>query len=249
MEPKRTQFTFYFSFVDALQHLTIEQRGEVIWAIALYAMLGELPELDGPSMCSFKLIRPVLDAAEKKAASGKAGKGATHGETKAKQKQTKTETKTRAKRNENESKTNAKRTTNEKEKEKEKENEIEIENECYARAEEVVRMYERFCPGLVRCEILSAGTKKAIADRFREHGDLAVFERLFRLAGNSDFLNGRKGSWRASLDWLMEERNFAKVLNGVYDNRPDPRAIPKGASGELGAAELEAIQRVLREEP
>ena len=61
-------------------------------------------------------------------------------------------------------------------------------------------------------------------------------------------LNGCSG-WRASLDWLMEERNFAKVLNGVYDNRPDPRAIPKGASGELGAAELEAIQRVLREEP
>ena len=249
MEPKRTQFTFYFSFVDALQHLTIEQRGEVIWAIALYAMLGELPELDGPSMCSFKLIRPVLDAAEKKAASGKAGKGATHGETKAKPKRTKNESKTRAKRNENESKTNAKRTTNEKEKEKEKENEIEIENECYARAEEVVRMYEKFCPGLVRCEILSAGTKKAIADRFREHGDLAVFERLFRLAGQSDFLLGKVTGWRASLDWLMEERNFAKVLNGVYDNRSDPRAIPKGASGELGAAELEAIQRVLREEP
>ena len=47
----------------------------------------------------------------------------------------------------------------------------------------------------------------------------------------------------------MEERNFAKVLNGAYDNRPDPRAVPKGASGELGAAELEAIARVLREEP
>lgn len=247
MEPKRTQFTFYFSFVDALQHLTVEQRGEVIWAIALYATLGEVPELEGPSMCSFKLIRPVLDAAEKKAISGMAGRGASHGGAEAKQKRTKTETKTRAKRNANESKTNAKRTTNEKE--KEKENEIEIENECYTRAEEVVRMYEKFCPGLVRCEILSAGTKKAIADRFREHGDLAVFERLFRKAGSSDFLQGKITGWRASLDWLMEERNFAKVLNGAYDNRSDPRAIPKGASGELGAAELEAIQRVLREEP
>ena len=68
MEPKRTQFTFYFSFYDALAHLSKEQRGEVMWAIAAYAMLGEYPELDGPSMCGFKLIRPVLDAAEKKAA-------------------------------------------------------------------------------------------------------------------------------------------------------------------------------------
>lgn len=252
MEPKRTQFTFYFSFYDALAHLSKEQRGEVMWAIAAYAMLGEYPELDGPSMCGFKLIRPVLDAAEKKATGGKAARSASQAEKKSKA--TTAKQKTDKKGTEAQQKTNRTRTEKEqkpkeKEKEKEKENEIEIENECYTRAGEVVDLYRQFCPGLIPCELVSAQTNRAILERLREHGDLDIFRRLFRKAGSSDFLLGKITGWRASLDWLMEERNFAKVLNGAYDNRPDPRAVPKGASGELGAAELEAIARVLREEP
>ena len=241
MEHNRKQFTFYSSFYDAIQELPKKQQGEIVLAVCAYALYGEVTELKGAAKCAFELIQPILDTASFRAQAGKKGRESTHQKRKVQSDS--------AEQTLNKPSTNRQQTAKEGELEKEREKENEIENECYAPAGEVVRMYEQFCPGLVRCTIVSAGTKKAIADRFREYGDLAVFERLFRLAGKSDFLNGRKGSWRASLDWLMEERNFAKVLNGAYDNRPDPRAVPKGASGELGAAELEAIARVLREEP
>lgn len=258
MEHKRKQFTFYSSFYDAIRELPKRQQGEVVMAICAYAVDGEEVELKGAAKCCFMLMKPVLDAACAKSETAKMNRAASV-RRRAEQATVcdQTVTKPRPKRDQTVTKPlpNRDQTDNEgeieleSELETEKELESEFENDCYARAEEVVELYRKFCPGLIPCELLNAETRQAIGKRYREHGNLDIFRRLFRKAGQSDFLLGKVTGWRASLDWLMEERNFAKVLNGVYDNRSDPRAIPKGASGELGAAELEAIQRVLREEP
>lgn len=59
---------------------------------------------------------------------------------------------------------------------------------------------------------------------------------------------------KKSAQWSKDNGQFiphpATWLNGKRweDQLPADKSIPKGASGELGAAELEAIQRVLREE-
>lgn len=45
------------------------------------------------------------------------------------------------------------------------------------------------------------------------------FRRLFRYIRESDFLMGRKGQWAADLEWLVQASNFAKVIDGKYDNR------------------------------
>jgi hypothetical protein len=51
-------------------------------------------------------------------------------------------------------------------------------------------------------------------------GALDFFARYFGYVAKSDFLTGRNGSWTGcSLGWLMNEENFAKVLEGHYENK------------------------------
>lgn len=49
---------------------------------------------------------------------------------------------------------------------------------------------------------------------------LAWFSRYFNFVARSDFLSGRDGKWTGcDLGWLANETNFAKVIQGNYDNR------------------------------
>ena len=49
---------------------------------------------------------------------------------------------------------------------------------------------------------------------------LAWFARFFAYVAQSDFLTGRDGKWAGcDLGWLCSESNFAKVVQGNYDNR------------------------------
>lgn len=49
---------------------------------------------------------------------------------------------------------------------------------------------------------------------------LAYLDRFFAHVATSDFLTGRNGKWDGcSLAWLVKAENFAKVIEGQYDNR------------------------------
>lgn len=51
------------------------------------------------------------------------------------------------------------------------------------------------------------------------------FERYFGYVGKSDFLTGRDGRWSGcDLAWLVKADNFAKVLQGNYENRQEATA-------------------------
>ena len=51
---------------------------------------------------------------------------------------------------------------------------------------------------------------------------LDFFERYFGYVGKSDFLTGRDGRWSGcDLAWLVKADNFAKVLQGNYENRQE----------------------------
>ena len=53
---------------------------------------------------------------------------------------------------------------------------------------------------------------------------LEMLEEVFRKAEASDFLTGKsKEKWRASFDWILNETNFIKILEGNYDNKKPPR--------------------------
>jgi len=56
--------------------------------------------------------------------------------------------------------------------------------------------------------------------------------------------------WKQSEQWNKDEGKYIPylcnwLLRGTWRERPTKMAVPKGASGELGEAELEAIRRVL----
>lgn len=47
---------------------------------------------------------------------------------------------------------------------------------------------------------------------------LLYFCDYFERVSQSDFLTGKKTHWKASFDWLIEESNFIKVMEGNYSN-------------------------------
>lgn len=73
----RESFVFYESFYLALSELSAAQQGKIYTAICRYALYGEEPELKGASAAVFKLIKPQIDANNRRYENGK--KGAEHG--------------------------------------------------------------------------------------------------------------------------------------------------------------------------
>ena len=73
----RESFIFYDSFLNALDELDSEIRLQVYDAICHYALREEEPELSGIAKAIFLLIKPQIDANNKKYESGK--KGANYG--------------------------------------------------------------------------------------------------------------------------------------------------------------------------
>jgi len=72
---KRKQFTFYYSFYDVIQCIEDkQQRADAYDAVCAYALLGEKPDMETLSTGArmvMKMCKPILAAANKKAAAGK----------------------------------------------------------------------------------------------------------------------------------------------------------------------------------
>ena len=114
--------------------------------------------------------------------------------------------------------------------ESEKENEIEIERECVSRAG-----FERFWD--------MYPVKIAQDDAW------AVWRRL---EPNADSVCQGLAQWVKSKQWLKDGNVFipraAKFLEQAYYLQVPECAAPKGALGQLGAAEIEAIEKIMRED-
>jgi hypothetical protein len=93
---------------------------------------------------------------------------------------------------------------------------------------EIVEVYHEQCPDLPKVLKVTTARKKHIKARYREYNsDLSVFRELFKLAGSSPFLHGKNDrGWIASFDWLMNEQNMTKVLEGKYTDRGPPTREP-----------------------
>lgn len=73
---KRTQFTFYESFSKAISHIhDAVERAAAYDTICDYVFYGKEPgdDLSDTVMIVFELVRPTLDASQRKAENGKAG--------------------------------------------------------------------------------------------------------------------------------------------------------------------------------
>ena len=110
-----------------------------------------------------------------------------------------------------------------------KEKEIEIDKEKEKREktdyEQIARMYNDTCVSFPRLTSLSDARKKAIKARLNTYS-IDDFKRLFELAESSTFLKGGNSrNWSATFDWLMKDSNFAKVLDGNYNNKTGANGV------------------------
>ena len=205
----RNQMTFYVSFWEAINGLSKKDQLPVFRAVISYGLFGQTGEnLTATQNAFFSLIKPVLDAARKKASNGK-------------QKGSKKEA-------------NGNQNGHAKENEKELEIEIEIEDECLTRAEWFERFWENFPKAVGKQEALSAWKELCPdADLIR-----AIFDGLSR--------------WKRSKEWKKSSGQFVpRPANWLcarrWEERPEEE-VPRGATGELGEAELEAIRSMFNEE-
>ena len=84
---------------------------------------------------------------------------------------------------------------------------------------DVVDSYNSTCKSLPHVQQVTDKRKKAIKARLATFG-IEQLQQAFCLAEKSDFLSGRDGKWTScSFDWLMNETNLVKVLEGNYENK------------------------------
>lgn len=100
--------------------------------------------------------------------------------------------------------------------------------------QEILALYAKHLPELPYPRIWDGGRAKNLLARWKwviadlkskgkahEKSDvLNFFDRLFAYVARSDFLSGRSGAWTAcDLGWIVKAENFAKVIEGKYENR------------------------------
>lgn len=153
-------------------------------------------------------------------------------------------------------KTNSKANVSEAEEDIEEEKEIEEEidkkkerTDC----QQIVDLYHSICKSFPSVRSLSDARKKAIKARLKNFTP-DDFRQVFENAEASSFLKGVDGGWKASFDWLIKEANMLKVLEGNYADKPKKyggrkEPIPGWCKPfEMGEAELESIQRLMKED-
>lgn len=89
--------------------------------------------------------------------------------------------------------------------------------------------------GWPKVQKLTTQRRTTLEARLREAGGLEGWRAALAKAEASDFLCGRAASGRpfcASFDFLTRASSFLKLMEGNYDNRPDPSQLP-GGSGRL----------------
>jgi DNA-binding transcriptional regulator GbsR (MarR family) len=132
--------------------------------------------------------------------------------------------KTEKKQGENNTKTRAKqeRNTNNNDNNKNNDNnDNKDKNKPSVPYQKIKKLYNEICgEELSSIRTMSDQRRKHLRARWKEEGNLNVFEYLFRKTIQSDFLTGDNDrGWQADFDWLIKnETNFNKVLEGRYDN-------------------------------
>ena len=121
-------------------------------------------------------------------------------------------------------KTDKRRTNKEKEAKRKKEE----ENIIYKAGEEggmggtkelsfVKTLFNTICTGFAKIIVLTKERREAISNLLASY-TLEEIKQAFQNAENSDFLKGKKGKWKATFDWMINEDNFAKLLEGNYND-------------------------------
>ena len=154
------------------------------------------------------------------------------------------------------SKTNVSQAEEDIDKDIDKDIDIDKRNNASAEAEaptpyqQIINLYHTICVSFPKVRSLSDARKKAIKARSKTYS-LEDFKTVFENAENSSFLKGKNDrNWSANFDWLIADKNMAKVLEGNYADRGRKEAVPEWMSKprELDEDEVAAVHRMLSED-
>lgn len=85
--------------------------------------------------------------------------------------------------------------------------------------QKIVDEYNSICVSLSKVKKITNARKKSINARLKIYNFDEIIE-VFKKAEASDFLKGANNiNFQAGFDWLMADKNMAKVLEGKYDNK------------------------------
>lgn len=85
---------------------------------------------------------------------------------------------------------------------------------------EIQTLWNTICISFPKIQSIQGSRQKAVKARWNYYKSIDRFKELFEIAEASDFLKGTNNrNWSADFDWLMKADNFAKALEGKYDNR------------------------------
>lgn len=247
---ERGQFTFYASiFYSASRIRSKAARADFYDAICNYALNGIEPcleKLTDTAAVGFISAKPNLDASKRKAKSGRKGG--------------------KSKRTGSKPEANEKQTPSEKENENEKENEIEIEGE--KDKEQTGSKAEAASPGSAppapKAPTGYDGQSFSVfwnaypdgPSKIDREAAYSAWRSLAPSRQTAKAILSALEAWKKSNRWLDDNGEYVPsaanfLAKGYWKSPPvpaQPKGIPMGASGVLGEAELEAIQKVLREE-
>lgn len=96
--------------------------------------------------------------------------------------------------------------------------------------DQVIDAYATICKSLPKVTKMTDKRRKMILARLKGGFTLDDLKEAFRKAEASAFLRGETGreSFKPGIDWLLNESNLVKVLEGNYDDKPG------GAHGQYG---------------
>ena len=112
--------------------------------------------------------------------------------------------------------------------------------------QEVIDMYSEICVSYPKIRGLSENRKKAIKARLNKWS-LEDIREAFTKAERSDFMKGANArNWSADFDWMMNDANLTKILEGKYDNSPS-QSQPKQQVQTKSGYSQEMLDRLINE--
>ena len=92
--------------------------------------------------------------------------------------------------------------------------------------------YNRICESYPHLVKITEKRKQAIRARLNTGYTVEDFVKVFELAEESKFLRGKNDrNWSANFDWLINDQNMAKVLEGKYKDRPGQKKLEGQKTG------------------
>lgn len=131
----------------------------------------------------------------------------------------------------------------EEDKEEDKEQDTHSTGEC---VRGIIDLFNSLCPSLPSVQVLNETRRVKIVTLLNTYS-IHQFKQCFENAEKSEFLKGGgdKG-WKASFDWIIDAKNFPKVLEGNYANKKG-----KSRYGNFDPEEAfkTALERSCQQEP